>query len=93
MLESYRISIKVISQSGFCGVGHKVGDEWSIEKITPEGICISAFHGMYPSLRTMMFGGILPHTEKDPDTYYFTCPDTENPVVFELKRQRPSLKQ
>ena len=87
MADTYDVKVKVISQKGTCGAGHKVGDEWVISGKTPEGICLSAFDALSPGLRVLMFGGSYPWSD-DPDTATVACPDAANPVVFELKRVR-----
>ncbi len=87
MADTYDVKVKVISQKGTCGAGHKVGDEWTISGKTPEGICLSAFNALIPSLRVLMFGGSFPWSD-DSDTATAACPDAANPVVFELKRVR-----
>jgi uncharacterized repeat protein (TIGR04076 family) len=85
MADSYDVQITVVSQKGECGYGHKVGDTWTFNGKTPAGICAAAYNVLYPELRMYRFGGILPWT-KDPDIYRIVCPDSDNPVVFELKR-------
>lgn len=87
MAESYNVSIKVISQKGSCEAGHKVGDQWLVGEKTPEGMCIFAFSSLFPCITPLMFGGAFPW-EKDPDKTTVACPDSENPVVFELRRVR-----
>lgn len=85
MAEVYNVQIKVVSQTGQCSAGHKVGDQWIVSDKTPGGICLSAFNTLYPNLRTLRFGGSFPW-EADPATSSIACPDNKNPVVFELKR-------
>lgn len=87
MSESYKVSIRVISQKGSCAQEHKVGDQWIVARETPEGICLSAFDTLFPCLRVLMFGGSFPW-ESDPDVTTVACPDAANPVVFELRRLR-----
>ena len=87
MPEMHDVKVKVISQKGNCGAGHKVGDEWVISGKTPEGICLSAFNALFPATRVLMFGGSFPWSN-DPDVASAACPDAANPVVFELKRVR-----
>ena len=87
MAETYDVVAKVISQKGTCGAKHKVGDEWVIGSKTPEGICLSAFNALFPSVRVLRFGGTFPWGT-DPDVTTVACPDAANPVVFELKRIR-----
>ncbi|HEY41556.1 MAG TPA: TIGR04076 family protein [Dehalococcoidia bacterium] len=87
MADTYDVKVKVISQKGTCGAGHKVGDEWVITGKTPEGICLSAFNALFPATRVLMFGGSFPWSS-DSDVASAACPDAANPVVFELKRVR-----
>ena len=86
MAKRYNVRIKVIKQEGHCGAGHKVGDESLITDKTPGGMCLSAFATLYPSIRALQFGATFPWA-KDPDTAEAACPDAENPVVFELRRE------
>ena len=85
MADRYDVRVKVISQKGTCANGHKVGDEFVLSRTTPEGICLSAFNSLFPSARTLMFGGKFPWSE-NPDRATAACPDAANPVVFELMR-------
>ncbi|MFC2013503.1 TIGR04076 family protein [Chloroflexota bacterium] len=87
MAESYKVSIKVKSQKGTCAYKHNVGDQWVVDGKTPEGVCLSAFDALFPSLRVLMYGGAFPW-EEDPDVTTAACPDAANPVVFELRRLR-----
>jgi uncharacterized repeat protein (TIGR04076 family) len=87
MAESYDVEIKVVSQKGYCGAGHKVGDTWNMGATTVEGICASALNSIYPDFRVLRFGGELPW-EEDKDTATIACPDAINPVVFEIRRKR-----
>ncbi len=87
MAESYQVSIKVISQKGTCEAGHKVGDQWLVGEKTPEDMCVFAFSSLLPCITPLMYGGAFPW-EKDPDKTTVACPDSENPVVFELRREK-----
>ena len=87
MAETYDVVAKVVSQKGTCGAEHKVGDQWVIGSKTTEGICLSAFNSLSPSLRVLRFGGSFPWSS-DPDVATAACPDAQNPVVFELRRVR-----
>jgi uncharacterized repeat protein (TIGR04076 family) len=85
MADTYNVIARVVSQTGRCGIGHKVGDEWLISGKTPEGICLSVFNALLPTARTLMFGGSFPWSD-DPDVATAACPDAANPVVIELRR-------
>jgi len=85
MAERYSVKVKVISQKGFCAIGHKVGDEFVISRTTPSGLCLAAFDAFFPRMQTLMFGGKFPWSQ-DQDSVFAACPDPTNPVVFELRR-------
>ena len=85
MSETYEVVVKVLSQEGTCGAEHKVGDQWAIGTKTPEGICLSSFNTLFPSLRVLRFGGSFPW-ETNSDVTTAACPDAQNPAVFELTR-------
>lgn len=76
---------KVISQKGTCTAGHKVGDEFVIGQQTPPNICSWAFYSLFPPAEVLQFGGSFPW-ENDRNKATIACPDSENPVVFELRR-------
>ncbi len=85
MADMYPVKIKVISQTGTCEAGHKVGDEFDCIGLSPGGICIFALNSIMPFMMPLMFGGTFSWSQ-DPDTVEAVCPDAENPVVFELQR-------
>jgi uncharacterized repeat protein (TIGR04076 family) len=85
--EFYEVSATVISQKGTCSLGHKVGDEFRITDKTPPSMCAWAFYTLFPFISTLQFGGSFPW-EEDKDKATVACPDSANPVVFELKRLR-----
>ncbi len=78
----HKVVAKVISQTGRCDAGHKVGDEWVLGSKTPEGICISAYVAMNTKAFLLRSGAPMPW-----GAYIATaaCPDANNPVVFELR--------
>jgi uncharacterized repeat protein (TIGR04076 family) len=79
------ITIKEIQGTGKCPQGFKKGDAWLIEKnLTPANFCMSAFGSIYPTIRTMRYGG--EHPWGDTDVTATGCPDFHNTVVFEIKR-------
>lgn len=79
---------KVVSQKGTCAAGHRVGDEFTVGEMTPPDVCSWAFCTLFPFAKVLLFGGSFPW-EKDPDRTTAACPDSENPVVFELRRVSP----
>ena len=91
MADIYDVTIKVVSQQGTCNAGHKVGDEWIMKNDkTPGGICAGAFCTIFPDSRVLSFGGVFPWST-DPDVGRVTCPDANNPVVFEIRRLKQNV--
>jgi uncharacterized repeat protein (TIGR04076 family) len=83
-----QVTISDINGTGKCPQRFKKGDTWFIESnITPANFCMSAFGAIYPTLRTMRYGGEHPLGEMD--ITYAGCPDFHNQVVFEIKRLSP----
>jgi len=87
MAEEYDVIARVISQKGSCVVGHKVGDEFLIGDITPQGMCSWAFYTVFPFASTLQYNGSFPW-ESDPRKAVVACPDPTNPVAFELRRAK-----
>ncbi len=81
-----KIIARVTSQQGTCGAGHKVGDEFVLGQTTPAGMCSWAFHTLFPFAETLEFGGSFPW-ESGPDKARVPCPDPDNPIVWELRRE------
>lgn len=82
------VKIKIISQKGTCVQGHKVGDKINITENGVEGkICIHALYSMLPKVFAMMYGAEFPWLE-DKDVATHVCPDFDNPVVFEIRREK-----
>jgi uncharacterized repeat protein (TIGR04076 family) len=82
-----RVTARVISQKGNCVAGHTLGSEFVISSTCPDGMCAWAFYAGFPFATVLMFGGKFPW-ESDADRTTFACPDRDNPVVFELKREK-----
>jgi uncharacterized repeat protein (TIGR04076 family) len=76
---------KVISQRGTCAAVHKVGDRFTIGDKTPAGMCSWAFYTLFPFAGVLQYSGAFPW-ESDPNKTTVACPDPNNPVVFELRR-------
>ena len=86
MAKGFPIEIKVISQTGNCAQGHKVGDTWIVGGKTPDPpMCLPAYSVMIYKIQTLRFGGEFPFG-KDKDTVTATCPDTEMALVFQIRR-------
>ena len=88
MAKRYDIRITLISQIGKCPAGHKVGDQWTIHRHTPAGMCMGAFNSLTPFITTLRFGGVFPW-EKNPNEATFCCPDPKVVNTFKLERIVP----
>ena len=84
--EDRRVKIRVISQTGTCVAGHKVGDEFIAAGMCPNNMCAWAFYTIFPYLQVLMCDGSFPW-EKDPKRCTVACGDPASPVVFELSRE------
>ena len=87
MEDMYEVSVKVISQKGFCTAQHKVGDEWVIKEdyLIPGGMCSTAYNAIHTSIMILLFGGAF-RWETDLHVTRIACPDPNNPVILELRR-------
>ncbi len=79
------VRITLLSQLRKCPNGHAVGDTWLVERKTPAGMCLSAYHSISPFLMTLRFGGSFPWEEQDGEVTV-CCPDPQVVNVFRLER-------
>ena len=84
--KEYEVVIKLVSNRSPCHSGHKIGDEWVFNYMTPPGMCGLAFNSLYPVALALQFGAKFPWQE-DPDVITMSCPDAEVNNVFELRRR------
>ena len=82
----YEVVIKLVSNQKPCHSGHKIGDEWIFNNMTPPNMCSLAFNAIYPAAMVLQFGGMFPWQE-DPDVVQLACPDGEVNNIFELRRR------
>ncbi len=81
----YRVTATVMSIKGTCTY-HKVGDQVIFDGQRVQGtVCGTALAGMMPFLYAMRFGAEFPWMVDNAISY--ACPDPNNPVVFEIKRE------
>ena len=86
-MKERKIKVRVVSQKGTCVACHKVGDEFEITDICPQGMCAWAFFTIFPFAQVLICGGTFPW-EDDPNRTTVACPDPASPVVFELIREK-----
>lgn len=84
--KEYEVVIKLVSNQRPCHSGHKIGDEWVFNDMTPPGICSLAFNAIYPIALALKFGATFPWQD-DPDVMTAACPDGEVNNIFELRRR------
>ncbi|MFC1745434.1 TIGR04076 family protein [Candidatus Riflebacteria bacterium] len=83
MGKAIKVRVKVIK--GKCqGDIHKVGDQFDIGWVTPQGVCLSAWDTLSPYVTALLCGGNLPW-EKEMGYAEIHCPDCKG-ITFELKR-------
>ena len=85
----HQIEVKVISQTGTCEFGHRVGDTVVFDGQTIRGrVCYSALYSFLPKVFAMRYGADFPWLKTNTDVSTHACPDAYNPVVFEVRRIR-----
>jgi uncharacterized repeat protein (TIGR04076 family) len=87
MATQYKIIAKIVHLDGVCSMGMKKGDEFVIDDITPKGMCSWAFYTIFPFYSVLKYGGTFPW-DSDPDKTVVACPDPQNIVHFELRREK-----
>lgn len=85
--KQYEVVIKLIGNQKPCHSGHKIGDKWVFNYMTPVGMCSLAFNAIYPVALALQFGATFPWQE-DPDVITIACPDGEVNNIFELRRKQ-----
>ena len=80
--KEYEVIIKLISNRKPCHVGHKIGNEWKFDYMTPGGMCSLAYNAIYPILMGFKYGATYPWQEEE-DVVLLSCPDPEVNNIFE----------
>ena len=77
--------IKVSVVKGKCqGDFHKIGDSWTIESMTPLGMCLGAWGAVYPYVMALDLDGEF-SWEEVPSKIKIHCPD---PIGITLEVER-----
>ena len=84
----YRVVGTIKGVKGSCGAGHKVGDTFELSVHSSAGLCGFFYHGIFPYLIMLQFGGGFPPEWGDPDVMEADCIDKFNLVTIELRRIR-----
>jgi uncharacterized repeat protein (TIGR04076 family) len=78
--------VTVRGAKGECRSGHRVGDRWEFSWCTPEGLCGSAYHAMYPVLHGLMLTSGR-YEGPAADETLVACPDG-GCITFRIERHR-----
>jgi uncharacterized repeat protein (TIGR04076 family) len=84
--KQYEVIIRLVGNQRPCHSGHKIGDEWVFNYMTPPSMCGLAYNALYPVALALQFGATFPWQE-DTDVITPSCPDAEVNNVFELRRR------
>ena len=81
------VVVKVVSQKGSCFARHKVGDRFLFgrDHLSPGGLCTEALPILLPHVRIVQRGGKHPESS-ELGVIRLSCPDPDNPVVFEVRK-------
>jgi len=84
----YRVVGTIKSIKGTCNAGHNVGDTLELSGHSNAGLCGFFYHGLFPYIIMLQFGGGFPPEWGDPDVLELDCMDKWNLVTIELRRTR-----
>lgn len=85
------IECTVKSQKGKCAFGHKVGDKIVFDGKSVKGdVCYSALMVLLPKVYALRYNADFPWAPNN--VIFNACPDSDNPVVFEI-RARSRIKK
>lgn len=83
--EKPEIIVKICKITGKCKYHRKVGQEYSLGKIVPLGMCLDAFHVVYPYCLSLLYGATFSWMENiDKDAVIAQCPYAS--IVMMIKR-------
>ncbi len=89
---AWKVLLTVKDVKGKCEAGFKVGDQIELigDNIMKGQVkCVYALNAIWPLVRTVAFGGKIPEDSPlctDKGTFMGCCPDPNNLVTFEIKR-------
>ena len=76
--------VLITIKRGKCqGKFHKIGDTFTVESTTPDGMCLGAWNAVSPYVTTLLFGGYFPW-EQEKGVATIHCPDPKG-ITLELK--------
>ncbi len=84
----YRVVGTIKGVKGTCSAGHKVGDTFELSGHSSAGLCGFFYHGLFPYIIMLQFGGGFPPEWGNPDVMEMDCLDKWNLITLELRRIR-----
>lgn len=79
------VPVRITVKDGVCQGGiHRVGQVFTVDETTPEGICLGAWEAIAPYLFTLRYGGDFPW-EDEKGFAEIHCPDPHG-ITLELRR-------
>ena len=77
--------VRITVKRGKCqGDIHEIGQEFTVNETTPEGICIGAWDAIAPYIITLQCGGNF-NWEEEKGVATIHCPDPKG-ILLELRR-------
>ena len=60
MKGAHQVRMRIIEVKKTCPRGHTAGEEWVIDGVTPDGICLGSFSSCMPYLTALRYGASFP---------------------------------
>jgi uncharacterized repeat protein (TIGR04076 family) len=82
-----KVMAKILDTQGDCTIGIKPGDEFELSVHQCGEFCGYFYHNILGWIKTLQFGGTFP-VFPDPDVQVWECPNGQNRVKVELRREK-----
>jgi uncharacterized repeat protein (TIGR04076 family) len=82
-----KVMAKILETKGNCTIGMKPGDEFQLSVHQCGEFCGYFYHNIMGWVKTLQFGGTFP-AFPDPDVQVWECPNPQNRVKVELRREK-----
>ncbi len=82
-----KVVAKVIETKGSCSIGMKVGDEFELGIHQCGEFCGYFYHNLFHWINVLQFDGTFPPSS-DKDVIVWECPNPNNRVKVELRREK-----
>jgi len=88
----YDVLVEVASVAGKCKYHRKVGQVYDLALLAPCGMCLDAFHAVYPYALSLLYGAKF-RWMKDLDSVIAQCPNPHGSVTMEIRRKKINRKK